>query len=113
VLVVPGLPGVARGRAAAALGGDDPFREDLRTIVLAVAAIPERNYLVALVAGLVIALTAVAFTLLLRYLPLASDGYDEDGYDDVARRRAEFLRCKCGSSGVPEPHWGTVRATGR
>lgn len=92
---VPGFAGSwLVGRAAAALGGDDPFREDLRTIVLAVAAVPERNYLVALVAGLVIALTAVAFTLLLRYLPLASDGYDDDGYDDVARRRAEFLRRK-------------------
>lgn len=94
--VMAAVPGFAAawlaGRAVTALGGDDPLRHDLRDIVLAVSSVPERNYLVALVAGIVIALAASSFSLTLRYLPLTSEVPYDDGYDDVARRRAEFMR---------------------
>ncbi|MFN8506708.1 MAG: hypothetical protein U0547_03990 [Dehalococcoidia bacterium] len=96
--VMAAIPGFTAawlaGRAVTALGGDDPLRHDLRDIILAVSRIPERNYLVALAAGIVITLTAAGFALALRYLPLPSETPYDDGYDDVARRRAEFLRRK-------------------
>lgn len=42
-------------------GGDDPFRADLEAIVKAVASIPERNYLIASAAGLMVTALAIVF----------------------------------------------------